>query len=376
MWEETARNGKVLFREKFIDNLTGKERTASITFDKSTRETRTKAQKILLAKISKLQHDETRTLTPIRFGKLVEEWSEFYKRQVRSSTAYTVKGNIKFILEVFSPDIIVSKITLKLIRSKFEEAMLGERDISTAYARSIRTRLKSIFEYAIDHGYLKENPIIRFRLPKKKEVETPITEFFLEEEELEKVMSYMKDHNRRYWLFCEWLYLNGLRYSEAAGMLKSDVILSTDRNYCKVTGALDYAGKKSDDFRKSNRTKTKAGIREVDLNSRAVEVYQEACSLSPDSEFIFTTSVNKPIHISAIDTYLRVHKENMGIDKSKRLSTHIFRHTHISKLAELEIPLHIIQRRVGHQNESVTRDIYLHITARAKDKTRKLLELL
>ena len=66
----------------------------------------------------------------------------------------------------------------------------------------------------------------------------------------------------------------------------------------------------------------------------------------------------------------------MGSHKNKKLSSHIFRHTHISKLAELEVPLHIIQRRVGHQNESVTRDIYLHITSRAKDKTKKLLEMI
>ncbi|MCJ2002890.1 tyrosine-type recombinase/integrase [Lactococcus piscium] len=40
----------------------------------------------------------------------------------------------------------------------------------------------------------------------------------------------------------------------------------------------------------------------------------------------------------------------------------MFRHTHVSKLAELSVPLHMIQKRVGHANKGTTRDIYLHIT--------------
>lgn len=51
-----------------------------------------------------------------------------------------------------------------------------------------------------------------------------------------------------------------LRYSEAAGMLKKDVIISEDRNFCKVTGALDYAGKKADEIKKINQTKTIAEL--------------------------------------------------------------------------------------------------------------------
>ncbi|WP_174519820.1 phage integrase SAM-like domain-containing protein, partial [Pseudolactococcus raffinolactis] len=110
-----------------------------------------------------------------------------YTKQVRSSTAYTVKGNVKLILEMVDPDILVSKITTSYIRSKFEAVMFGDRNISTTYARSIRTRLKSIFQYACEHGYLTENPINNFRLPKKKENVKQISEFFLEEDELNKV---------------------------------------------------------------------------------------------------------------------------------------------------------------------------------------------
>lgn len=41
----------------------------------------------------------------------------------------------------------------------------------------------------------------------------------------------------------------------------------------------------------------------------------------------------------------------------------MLRHTHTSLLAEAGIPLHIIQKRLGHNDESITKAIYLHITS-------------
>lgn len=40
--------------------------------------------------------------------------------------------------------------------------------------------------------------------------------------------------------------------------------------------------------------------------------------------------------------------------EGKHLTTHIFRHTHISMLAELGVPLKTIMQRVGHNNPFCT----------------------
>lgn len=98
------------------------------------------------------------------------------------------------------------------------------------------------------------------------------------------------------------------------------------------------------------------------------------CALSPNSKFIFTTKNGTPIQPSAPNTFFRKNKERMNLPKDKKISTHIFRHTHISKLAELGVPLYVIQRRVGHSNSRVTEKIYLHVTEKMKEKTRNLLE--
>ena len=63
---------------------------------------------------------------------------------------------------------------------------------------------------------------------------------------------------------------------------------------------------------------------------------------------------------------LRIVRKALGIDKS--LTTHIFRYSHVSKLAGLGAPLYIIQNRVGHADSETTRDIYLHVTQTVKGK--------
>ncbi|WP_234982478.1 tyrosine-type recombinase/integrase [Limosilactobacillus caccae] len=77
---------------------------------------------------------------------------------------------------------------------------------------------------------------------------------------------------------------------------------------------------------------------------------------------------------SAMNTFLRTAKNNLGIDKP--LSSHIFRHTHISKLAELGVPLYVIQQRVGHEDSKITKGIYLHVTQKAIEKEAPKLDKL
>jgi integrase len=44
------------------------------------------------------------------------------------------------------------------------------------------------------------------------------------------------------------------------------------------------------------------------------------------------------------------------------LSPHSLRHTYTSLMAEAGVELEAIQRLLGHKNDRVTRDIYLHVT--------------
>lgn len=69
--------------------------------------------------------------------------------------------------------------------------------------------------------------------------------------------------------------------------------------------------------------------------------------------FIFCSIGKKPIHNAVINKMLK---------KYGNYHTHLFRHSHISFLAEKGIPLNAIMDRVGHSDPKTTLSIYSHTT--------------
>ena len=58
----------------------------------------------------------------------------------------------------------------------------------------------------------------------------------------------------------------------------------------------------------------------------------------------------------------------------KHIHCHLFRHTHVSLLAEAGVPLEVIQERLGHSTDITTRRIYLHITEKQKESAANIFE--
>lgn len=52
----------------------------------------------------------------------------------------------------------------------------------------------------------------------------------------------------------------------------------------------------------------------------------------------------------------------------KTVTTHFMRHTHVALMAEQEVALDIISRRLGHADSKITRDIYFHVTKKMREK--------
>ncbi|WP_422730591.1 tyrosine-type recombinase/integrase [Lactobacillus johnsonii] len=77
------------------------------------------------------------------------------------------------------------------------------------------------------------------------------------------------------------------------------------------------------------------------------------------------------LHPLSIDNLLKKVQNALGM--TKPLSTHIFRHTHASKLAEKGMPIELISKRLGHRDSAITRQIYLHITKKTAEQFSGLI---
>ena len=61
------------------------------------------------------------------------------------------------------------------------------------------------------------------------------------------------------------------------------------------------------------------------------------------------------------------------LGEGRAYDIHMLRHSHISLLAELGVPIKAIMERVGHRDESITLRIYSHVTENIQDELKEKL---
>jgi integrase len=369
------RNQKYRFFERYRDPLTNKYKAVSVTMTKNTKQAQHQAQMILQAKIAKImsQVNHIETIHGITLQKLVDDYLTNYKPRVRRSTYANAEMMCRSLVKSLDKDALIEKITPLILTRTIEDMIYGSRHISNAYASKFKIFLHQLFAFAVKESYLSDNPAEKLEIAyRPSEGGSSTRNKFLEADELNKLLEYAYGHNHNYATLCEWLYQTGMRCGEALALDVKDIENTSDGWVAHVNGTMEYTKLKMSEWHKTDQTKTPAGMRDVTLSRRAVEIYRDRYAYADGHGYLFTTKHHTPIQISAFNTFLRNAAKKLKIDKP--VSSHIFRHTHISKLAELGVPMYVIQQRVGHSNSRVTQEIYTHVTHEAIVKNRNQLE--
>ena len=336
------------------------------------------------------------------------------RKLVQPKTLIGEDGRYRNHIQRFIPkDTLIRNIPTSLIKNLIDSLYpIGNHK---RVAQSVKSDLSSLYKYAIAHDYISpdENPMPYIALGKKgleEEIEilkkSNIEEHYLEANELKEVLKLVRDCNKQYARIFEFQALTGMRISEVLG-LKVETI-DFDKKIASVVRSRATHGGASEDNYEGN-VKNIQSYRKVQLSDRAIELLREEIEenlhhiqFNPDYKdngWIFTSkSKNKPdfngspLHYSVLNNFLnspqngktnkngRKRRVGMNIDEkisfNKHISTHIFRHTHISFLAEQGVPLEAIQDRVGHNRGSRVTDIYLHVTQKTKDTITPLIDTL
>ncbi|HFU3844381.1 TPA: tyrosine-type recombinase/integrase [Streptococcus suis] len=378
MWIEAHKSGKVNFVERYKDPYTQKWKRTSVLMEKDTPRIRKEAQKILDAKIadilSKLKSSE------MLFTDLFDQWWAFYQQEIKRTSIASLKGNIKEIRDSFGLDIKVVNIDPKYVQN-----YLDNLDCSRNKKERTKSMLNLAFDYAVDLDIIKDNPARRAKLPRiKKTLENwkKIEEKYLEEDEIKPLLKelFRRPSTYRAALLAEFMSLNGCRIGEAVSLEPENRDFET--KILQLHGTYDH----TEGYRNGEKTtpKTNASYRETFMTKREMEIIEELEFMNElekntnpryrDMGYIFTTKNGVPIQTNSFNLALK--KANQRLEKpiQKNLTSHIFRHTLVSRLAENRVPLKAIMDRVGHADAKTTTQIYTHVTKKLKANVAEIME--
>ncbi|HFI0052536.1 TPA: tyrosine-type recombinase/integrase [Streptococcus suis] len=378
MWTEAHKSGKVNFVERYKDPYTQKWRRTSVLMEKDTPRIIKEAQKILDAKIadilSKLKSSE------MLFTNLFDQWWGFYQQEIKRSSITSLRGNIRDIRESFGIDIKVVNIDPKYVQN-----YLDNLDCSRNKKERNKSMLNLAFDYAVDLDIIKDNPARRAKLPRiKKTLEDwkKVEEKYLEEDEKKPQLKelFRRPSTYRTALLAEFMSLNGCRIGEAVSLDPENRDFET--KILQLHGTYDH----TEGYRNGEKTdpKTLASYRETIMTTREMEIIQELEFMNElekntnprykDMGYIFTTKNGVPIQTNSFNLALKKANERLEKPIQKNLTSHIFRHTLVSRLAENNVPLKAIMDRVGHADAKTSIQIYTHVTKKMKSNVADIME--
>lgn len=366
MWIEELSNGKYKYFERYADPYTEKSRKVSVTLTSKSNQAKKQATLELQDKIQRKL--ELKEQTNLKLDELLDKWWEHHKQTIRQSSQVNYEKLLKYIKQNINTDALIRNTDTKFYQEFFDSLTQ-----SYEYKKKFRSVLKMALDHAVDLEMIPVNPITRTKIPKPaltKQTFDAVEERYLEDDEMQRLLSvyYSTFQSVHHGRLAEFMYLTGLRAGEAISLTVDDY--DKEKHQVKVTGTLDYSNGYKD--AKKELPKTLASFREVDLSNRAIEIIEELLlenqlKFKTKTQYLFVGKTGKPIQINSFNNSLKTMNDKLGKDRiNKRMSSHIFRHSHISLLAELNIPIKAIMERVGHADADTTMKIYTHVTKKTK----------
>lgn len=372
MWTEPTKTGKVKFVEQFKNPLTLKYTRVSITMDKETNSTRKLAQQMLNKRIEEKlrQLQDGHIKEGVTFGELIDEFDRYYQPTVKPSTFASWRNIRKRILTIFNSGILVSKITNKYLSNTLE-ATINQYGYSNAYARGIIAMVNQLMNFAYRHDYIAA-PIGQIKVNwKRNNSAKNIENKYLEDNEVSLVLNAVRKINPTNADLFLWQYLTGMRIGEILALQVKKVFQRANRWYVKINCTLEYFAGNRKKFKISDSPKTQSSNRIISLSDQAVDIYRKHSLHKRPDDLLFSYN-GEFIHPVTLHSELVKVKKRLNLKKT--LSSHIFRHTHASKLAELGMPIELISKRLGHKGSEITRQIYLHITKKTTEQYSGLID--
>ncbi len=366
MWKQKATGKSVRYFERYIDPMTGASKIASVTIQSSggKRADAAAAEIKLREKIAKLT---ARVSLPdrITFQELTEKRIAYQMQVDKIQTAKSSECYMHTLIRLIGSDTLVERITAPYVADRFAQ----DDPEACTYNERLK-HFKSLMRWAYRSDLVADISYLD-KLQRRKDLSIRIkdAEKYMEHDEIQKLMDGMRVERWR--LLTEFLILSGLRIGEAIALNSEDVdldnrVIHITKTYARNPGVISTA-------------KTDTSVRDVYIQDELLDVCRKirAFTRAEQLKLAYRTDLFLPHEGGGYikyDVYAKYFRENTEAILGRRLTPHALRHTHTAMLAEAGVPLEAISRRLGHAGSKVTREIYLHVTAKMREQENQMLK--
>lgn len=370
MWIEqvTTKSGEIRYKycERYQCPYSGKTKRVSLTYSSNSKQTQKLALIALMDKINKATNTDFHN--DITLVAIIKEYLDSKRGFRKASTQYSMDNLYKTLIQWFPEDILLSKLTTYIIQTTFDNFA---RKYSYNYTKAGLSLVRQSLKYARRMDYISNISFID-----NVELQRPVTdvdrikrqrEKFLTKAELKDVLQQLDTIHHHVSLLCEFQSLTGLRFGEMVALRNQDYDSTTIE--IDINGTMSSSGSFKDPKMRLP-PKNVYSIRKIKLDKRANQILNYFITAKKarrlwkskfeDNDYIFVTDGGLPYDLHYINKILK------KLNFHKHISTHTFRHTHISLLAESNVPLKAIMERVGHNEPRTTLAVYTHVTDEMK----------
>lgn len=338
--------------------------------------------KELIAKYEGLNLENENVL----FTAFLDKWLQSVKPILKPATweSYdkTVNGKIKPFFEQknyrfreMKPEIFTEYFVYLATEGKSN----GKGGLSYKTVKNIRGVLSSAYEYAIENSYIKDNPVLKSKMPSfAHSIKSDVPEYSAEQ--VRKLLLFAKENDSHIYIFLLLALYTGLRKGELLALTWDDV--DYDKKLLRVNKS--RTGSRKAITTQITTQKTESSNRKIPLNDTVLEALKAEKKRQDEhaeilgngydksSSFIIRTVLGKPyINLSAINRVVNRLTEKAGLP---HCTIHGFRHSVASILDDNGVPIQDISVLLGHESVQTTERIYINRRKTAKAETIETLD--
>nr|WP_306294151.1 site-specific integrase [Paenarthrobacter nitroguajacolicus] len=220
---------------------------------------------------------------------------------------------------------------------------------------NVHALLSAAFVTAMDLELMHRNPAKGVAEADLNEAREAV---YLSPEDLVMLAERVQPH---YALFIRFLSGTGLRYSEATALRKRDIAFRQGRAAVRV----ERAWKAVDKGEEIGPPKTKKARRTVTCNQALSDDLAEHLKplgldefvfQQPDGEYVRNSRFHKTVWQPLMVELL----EDGSLDRKPWI--HEIRHAHTTHLLDANVPVHVVQARLGHEDPQTTLRVYARLS--------------